>query len=251
MQENNVPLFTRDYDIRYKDVNDRQEATPVAILNFVEETAADHCAHIGKNVFDLQKEGIGWVLYAGCFRMDRYPVYREKIRIVTWISRFKGFHGIREYQVLSQDGELYGGFRGLWLYFDLYKRKPVPVEEIYYEKWALRNSTAIDLEIIPSKKRIEEPDICKSFAVNRYDIDSNNHVNNVRYMQWLMESIPDEFFNKARMQHIQGTFLKETFYSRHVDSACKIVSPTELVHTVTEKEHGSLLATASTTWLWE
>ena len=91
MQENNVPLFTRDYDIRYKDVNDRQEATPVAILNFVEETAADHCAHIGKNVFDLQKEGIGWVLYAGCFRMDRYPVYREKIRIVTWISRLKGF----------------------------------------------------------------------------------------------------------------------------------------------------------------
>ena len=71
------------------------------------------------------------------------------------------------------------------------------------------NSTAIDLEIIPSKKRIGDSDISKSFPVNRYDIDSNNHVNNVRYMQWLMESIPDEFFNKARMQNIQGSFLKK------------------------------------------
>ena len=87
MQENDVPLYIKKYDIRYKDVNDRQEATPVAIMNFVEETAADHCAHIGKNVYDLQKEGRGWVLYAGCFHMDQYPHYRENIKIVTWISK--------------------------------------------------------------------------------------------------------------------------------------------------------------------
>ena len=251
MQENDVPLYIKKYDIRYKDVNDRQEATPVAIMNFVEETAADHCAHIGKNVYDLQKEGRGWVLYAGCFHMDQYPHYREDIKIVTWISKFKGFHGIREYQVLSSDGKFYGGFRGLWLYFDLEKRKPVSVEPVFYERWAMRNKPAIDLDIKPSKKMIDDPDINRSFSVNRYDIDSNNHVNNVRYMQWLMESIPEEFFSKARLENIQGTFLKETFYNRHVEAACKIVSSTELIHSVTEKEHGTLLATASTTWIWE
>jgi acyl-ACP thioesterase len=251
MQENDVPLFVREYDIRYKDVNDRQEATPVAIMNFVEETAADHCAFIGRNVYDLQKMGLGWVLYAGCFHMESYPKYREKIRIVTWISRFKGFHGVREYQVFSENNKLYGGFRGLWLYFDLYKRKPVTVEKIFYEQWALRDKSAIDLEILPSKEKIEFPDLSKSFSVNRYDIDSNNHVNNVRYMQWLMESVPDEFYNKARIEFIQGTFLKETVFNRHVEAACKIISPTELKHTVTEKEHGTLLATASTTWIWD
>jgi acyl-ACP thioesterase len=115
----------------------------------------------------------------------------------------------------------------------------------------MREKPAIDLEIIPSKNRIISPDLTKSFSVNRYDIDSNNHVNNVRYMQWLMESIPDEFYNKARIEYIQGTFLKETVYNRHVEAACRILSPTELVHTVTEKEHGTLLATASTTWTWD
>lgn len=251
MFENDIPVFEKEYDIRYKDVNDRQEATPVAIMNFVEETAADHCAHIGRNIYDLQKEGRGWVLYAGCFHMKSYPRYREKIRIVTWISRFKGFHGVREYQVFSGDNRLYGGFRGLWLYFDLVRRKPVTVENIFHEKWAMRDKMAIDLEIIPSKCSIINPDFAKSFSVNRYDIDSNNHVNNVRYMQWLMESIPDEFYNKARIEYIQGTFLKETVYNRHVEAACRILSPTELVHTVTEKENGTLLATASTTWTWE
>jgi acyl-ACP thioesterase len=183
--------------------------------------------------------------------MKSYPRYREKIRIITWISRFKGFRGVREYQVLSEDNRLYGGFRGLWLYFDLEKRKPVNVDSIFYERWAMREKPAIDLEIIPSKNRIISPDLTKSFSVNRYDIDSNNHVNNVRYMQWLMESIPDEFYNKARIEYIQGTFLKETVYNRHVEAACRILSPTELVHTVTEKEHGTLLATASTTWTWD
>lgn len=251
MQENNVPLFVTSYEIRYKEVNDRQEITPVAVLNFVEETAADHCAHIGRNVYDLQKEGIGWVLYAGCFHMDHYPRYREKIKIETWISDFKGFRGYREYRVMSENNEFYGGFRGMWLYFDLEKRRPVPVDKIYYEQWPMRKVTAIDYEIMPNKNRIVEPDYCKSFAVLRSDIDSNNHVNNVRYMQWLMESIPDEFYNKARMEYIQGTFLKETFYNMHVVSECKMISKTELLHTVTETEHGILLATAKTTWTWD
>ncbi|MBE9467705.1 MAG: hypothetical protein IMY72_05200 [Bacteroidetes bacterium] len=251
MQENNIPIFVKEYEIRYKEVNDRQEATPVAILNFVEETAADHCAHIGRNVYDLQKNGIGWVLYAGCFHMDKYPRYREKIKIKTWISQFKSFRGYREYRVLSEDNKLLGGFRGLWLYFDLEKRKPIPIEDIYYEKWPMRNEKAIDYEIDPSKNLITNSDSNKSFAVQRYDIDSNNHVNNVRYMQWLMEAIPDEFYNKAKMQYIQGTFLKETFLDRHVLADCKIISPNELLHTVIEKEHGTLLATARTTWEWD
>ena len=251
MQENNVPIFVKEYEVRYKEVNDRQEATPVAIMNFAEETAAAHCDYVGRNVYDLQKEGIGWVLYAGCFHMEHYPHYREKIKIETWISGFKSFRGYREYRVLSEDNKPYGGFRGLWLYFDLNKRKPIPIDEIYYEKWAMRNEKAIDYEIEPRKSRIEKPDCSKSFAVQRYDIDSNNHVNNVRYMQWLMEAIPDEFYNKANMQYIQGTFIKETFYDRHVVSECQIISPNELLHTVTEKEHGTLLATARTTWEWE
>ncbi|MDP2334848.1 MAG: thioesterase [Bacteroidota bacterium] len=29
----------------------------------------------------------------------------------------------------------------------------------------------------------------KEFKVSRFDVDSNQHVNNIRYLQWLMESI--------------------------------------------------------------
>ena len=251
IQENAVPIYVKKYEIRYKEVNDRQEITPVALLNFVEETAADHCAYIGKNVYDLQKEGIGWVLYAGCFHMDHYPRYRETIKIETWISEFRGFRGYREYRVLSEEGEFYGGFRGMWLFFDLVKRRPIPVDQIYYDQWPMRKKIAIDCEIIPFKDRIGNPDYTKAFSVQRYDIDSNNHVNNVRYMQWLMESIPDEFYNKARMEYIHGTFLNETFYNRQVYTECKILSPNELIHTVTETEQGTLLATAKTSWTWD
>lgn len=251
MQENLIPLYVKEYVIRYKEVNDRQEATPVAILSLVEETAADHCAHIGRNVYELQKKGIGWVLYAGCFQMLQYPKYREKIKVVTWISMFRGFMGHREYRVLSEDDQFYGGFRGLWLYFDLKKRRPLPIEPMYFEKWPIRNVPAINFEIAPSKKRIENPDFLKSFTVQRFDIDSNNHVNNVRYIQWLMESIPTDFYEKAKLEFIQGTFLRETFYDSNVDFECKILSSNKLAHTVTEKESGTLIATASTTWSWQ
>ena len=72
------------------------EASPTTILTLLEETAADHCCSINHSLYDLIQQNIGWVLVSGVMKMERYPIYKEKITIRTWLSNYSTVRGIRE-----------------------------------------------------------------------------------------------------------------------------------------------------------
>ena len=88
--------FEKKFELRYFEMNNFGEASPTTILALLEETAADHCYSIDYSLYDLQKQNIGWVLLSGVIRMDRYPIYKEKIIIRTWLSTYSSIRGFRE-----------------------------------------------------------------------------------------------------------------------------------------------------------
>ena len=88
--------FDKEFDLRYFEMDKFGEASPTTILTLLEETAADHCYSIGHSLYDLLKENVGWVLLSGSLQMERYPRYKEKIIIRTWISSYSSIRGFRE-----------------------------------------------------------------------------------------------------------------------------------------------------------
>jgi acyl-CoA thioesterase FadM len=81
-------VFGKEFELRYFEMNKHGIASPTTILTLLEETAADHCYDIGYSLYDLENQNIGWVLIAGRIDMARYPKYKEKIKIQTWLSKF-------------------------------------------------------------------------------------------------------------------------------------------------------------------
>ncbi len=43
------------------------------------------------------------------------------------------------------------------------------------------------------------------------DLDMNNHVNNTRYVKWILDSIPIEYHNTMKVNEFEINFLNETF----------------------------------------
>ena len=81
-------MFEKQFDLRYFEMNEFGEASPTTILTLLEEAAADHCLSIKQSLFDLFNQNIGWVLLSGYMQMERYPLYKEKITIRTWLSKY-------------------------------------------------------------------------------------------------------------------------------------------------------------------
>ena len=119
--------FDKQFELRYFEMNKLGLAKPTIMLALLEETAADHSRSIGHSLFNLLEKNVGWVLVSGVLQMHRYPNYKEKITIRTWLSDYTLIKGYRENIIYDEKNNIIGSAKGLWVFFDIDKRKPIPI----------------------------------------------------------------------------------------------------------------------------
>ncbi len=131
--------FDKQFELRYFEMNKIGLASPTIILALLEETAADHCYAINYSLFNLLERNIGWVLVSGIVQMKRYPNYKEKITIRTWLSSYSAIKGYRENIIFDENKNIIGTAKGLWVFFDIENRKPLPIFNDIKEQWSVNS----------------------------------------------------------------------------------------------------------------
>ncbi|WP_424001357.1 acyl-[acyl-carrier-protein] thioesterase [Maribacter sp. IgM3_T14_3] len=244
--------FDKAFELRYFEMNSLGNASPTIILTLLEETAADHCYAIKHSLFQLKNLNIGWVLVSGYMQMDRYPSYKEKITIRTWLSQYSKIRGYRENIIYDEQNTIIGRSRGLWVFFNIAKRRPIQIFDAIKENWSFCSFKSIDYSISEKVSPINESDYELKFIVNRYDTNMNNHVNNIRYLQWVIESVPEEIVNNYFLYSITGRFIAEAHYKQTVTSLINNnynnKQEISFNHTIKIEGSDTICATAKSTW---
>lgn len=247
MPENN--FFESSFTIDFYDLSQYEEATPMTMLRLLQETAGDHHFPIGENIIDLYRKNLGWVLLSGIMQFDRYPRYKEKVRIRTWMSQYKSIRGLRENQVLDEQGTVIGRSKGLWLFFDIEKRRPIPIPEKFRQGWGVNPESSIEFNPTQKLPKLNDGEFMDIIKVKKFDIDANKHVNNLRYFQWLIEVVPDKVMKENILYEIDGRFLNEANYGDQLLIYTKIIKMNrEFYHTVFDLTKNKVCVTAHTIW---
>lgn len=224
------------------------EASSTTLLTLLEETAAEHCYSINHNLYQLEEQNIGWVLLSGIMEMDRYPKYKEKIRIRTWLSKYSAIKGIRENIVYDESGRVIGRAKGLWVFFDIKRRRPIRILDDIREQWSFCEEESIIHDISKKIIPIDSAEYIEKFKVHKFDVDSNKHVNNIRYLQWVTESVSEEILDNYFLHSIDGRFIDEAQYGDTILSFTERENlDNELIHTI-KTQNNKVCATAKTTW---
>jgi medium-chain acyl-[acyl-carrier-protein] hydrolase len=241
--------FGINYELRYFEMNKFGEASPATMLALLEETAAEHCFSINYGLYDLIKKEIGWILLSGVMKMERYPRYKEKIFIKTWLSKYSTVRGFRQNLIYDGGGNIIGRAKGLWMFFDIKRRRPVPVFDEIVNGWSFIDAEAIEHDIARKIEPVQAADFRKEFKVKQSEIDMYLHVNNIKYLQWLLDSIPDEVIENNFLHFIDGRFISEIQYGDEVVLLSqKTSSDNSYSHTIRIKETGRVCAIATTIW---
>jgi acyl-ACP thioesterase len=241
--------FDKQFELRYFEMNKLGLATPTIILAFLEETAADHCYSINHSLFDLVKKNVGWVLVSGVLQVDRYPNYKEKITVRTWLSSYTSIKGYRENIIFDEQHNIIARAKGLWVFFDIDKRKPIPIFNDIKEKWSYYSEESINIDIKKKIGAIGFASHIKKFEVHRFDTDMNKHVNNIRYLQWVIESIPQDIVDNYYLNEINGRFIAEAQYGDSILSLTnKDINDNSFMHTIKIEGSDKICATAKTLW---
>ncbi len=244
-----MEYFEREYELRYFEMNKFGEASLTALATLLEETAAEHCLHIGLSLYDLKAQNIGWVLLSGALEMIRYPKYKEKIRIRTWLSRYEMVKGYRENLILDSNGNILGKSRGMWVFYDIKKRRPLRIPEVIKDKWKFLpekcSEMDLDLKLVNLKSNVP----LVEFNVYNLDIDGNNHVNNIKYLQWLTESLPRNLMDNYYLKSLNCRFLSEVYFGDTIRVFIEEGdAPNTFYHSIHSKQNDKICANAVTVW---
>ncbi|RXJ99469.1 acyl-ACP thioesterase [Arcobacter sp. CECT 8986] len=241
--------FDKEFELRFFEMNRLGEASPITVLMLLQETAAEHCDYAGHNLLSLMSENLGWVLLSGVMQMYRYPLYKEKIIIRTWISKYYAVRGVRENIIYDKDYNIIGRARGLWLFYDIKRRRPRKIEPDFLEIWSSYKQISLNKSLTNKIEPLNSFEYQKEFKVNKYDTDTNKHVNNLRYLQWLLESLPDDIQNNYYLYFIDGHFISEAQYGDVILSSTKKDSvDNSFIHTIKIKDTNKVCATGKTVW---
>ncbi|HEY0261611.1 MAG TPA: acyl-ACP thioesterase domain-containing protein, partial [Chitinophagales bacterium] len=240
--------FEKTYELRYFEMDKFGIASPVAIVTLLEETAAEHCLHINHSLYDLESQNIGWVLVSGAIEMIKYPKYKDKITIRTWLSKYSLVKGYRENIIYNDKGEIIGLAKGLWVFYDIKRRRPVSIYETIKSAWDCDNRISTTINIDTKIRPIIHHPLKVEFNVYELDIDGNKHVNNIRYLHWLMESLPKELVDNYYMKTINCRFIAEANYGEKIEVFIDEQGPEKDFAHIIKTDSGKICATATSQW---
>ena len=246
-----MSIFQINNHVHYYEINSQRQATPVTVMNYFEEAAVRQSEERGCGVGKLIGRGLIWVLTNWSMQMVRYPGWMEEVLVETRVCRFERFYAFRQFKIKDKKNNILGTADTQFIFYDLNRNRPVRVPPeiieafgINPEQTAVSNFPAIETAA-SYENRIE-------FGVRISDIDMNRHVNNTRYVEWMLETVPLQIHREYFPASIEVAYKKETMYGAQVVSETNQKSQSndcmEFLHKVTDKADGSELARAATLW---
>ncbi|MFL0252756.1 acyl-[acyl-carrier-protein] thioesterase [Clostridium neuense] len=207
-------IMKKDYNVHLYEVNYNNKANIVSIMNYMGDLATYQSEKLGVGIEYLMSNKIAWVVYKWDVHMDKYPEYDDTVTISTNPYSIRKFYAYRKFEIFNK-GEKIGEANSLWFLINTEKRRPCRVPEDLYNAYGLTKDDDKQLEfeklLLPSEINSE-----KRFDVRYSDIDTNRHVNNVKYISWALENIPSDIMKTCSVSDIKVIYEKETSYGETI-----------------------------------
>ena len=179
------------------------------LCSLLQETATMHADEAGMGYTELKEQGLQWVLSRQWIRMNRFPRWKEEVSVQTWPSKRKGIKWYRDFRINDSEGKELGVATSLWFVMDRETRRPRPakMERIIPADDAeqVRDS---ELTPLPAQTAAVSSG---TFRAAYHDIDVHDHINNIRYLNWMLDSIDPDFLRYHFPKEIEINFLAEGF----------------------------------------
>ena len=199
--------FKVNFTISSYQIYPNRKLTLTSLLGFLQEAAALHAIRLNRGLKDLEKDNLTWVLSRMFLKVDKWPELGETVIIETWPKGFDRLFAIRDFFINSIQGDVLGRASSYWLLIDRDTKRPKPMQNITDD---LLNP---DLSAINHKlQKITPPekaDYHSQKKVEYSDIDLNGHVNNIRYSEWIINTIPAEILQTRKIKFFEINYLSE------------------------------------------
>ncbi len=235
------------YIIHYHEVNYRKELTVPALLNLMQESAKLSANALGFGVEKMNKQGLAWVLSRLKIDFSTFPKVGESLSIDTKPIEIGRFLTQRDYWIFDDKKNEIASATSQWIVLDVEKRAMISIPDVIRATVL----TPVENAKSPIKEKLQAPkqiDFKKNYTVNFHQIDFNLHTNNVVYVQWISEAVPDETLWNFDICSLDIQFKNESSLNDVVLVETQIIDNQNFIHRIVRESDGKDLVWAKTIW---
>ena len=240
-------IYEGQFTIRTYEIDPSKKSTVAALINLMQEAAMQNVINLKYSVWDMEELNISWVLMRKNLKILRLPLLGETIRIKTYPAGSDKIFTYRDYHVYSKDNKLIAQSASTWLLMNTIERKiaKIPKNIRLKGEYDVSNCLKHAKNKLPSINRV---DFQKNFIVNWHDLDFNEHLSNIRYMQWIFETVDYYIENKGKLEELDIVYKLECRWKDTVQVNTQKINNHLYLHKLLRLSDNALIAQAQTRW---
>lgn len=205
------------YDIRYTDVDFKDELKLSSLLSVLEESACYSADELGFGYDDISPKGIGFILANWYIELYRPIKLKEKLTVHTWPRTPKNTIFIRDFELYSGK-EKVGVGTTRWCMVDLATFSILPTSAFFGDgtNRGYNDTHAVEFNswrIMPLKDGEKKYEKYVSYS----DYDHYNHVNNTKYADMCLDAFSVQELENKHLEKVLITYVKQCKYGELIE----------------------------------
>jgi len=249
---NNGSLIEKKFTIPAYSLDMSYSTTMPVICNYLYDAGMEHAAIILKDVDneDALPEDVVFVVTRYQVRIERYPLLKESVLIRTWLSPIEGKHVVRDFLLMDESGEIFGRAINSATTFNLKKRTSENISDKFEDsKFKTLNLEPALPHVFEKLPDVVSADYKNEVDVRYFDCDIYRHVNNVKYVEWCIETMPIEFIKKHSLYEIDINYRKESnLGEKLIVKTCAESKENTFIHSIASEDGARDIVKMRSVW---
>ena len=208
-------IYSSNYKIGLEDIGGNNKATNKALLAIMEDVAGLHSASVGYGVWEMESKKRVWILLDWQIKVIKRPQYNDDIKAETWSRKIERLCAYRDFQIKDKDGNVIVIGTSRWLFIDTVKRRPIRLTNDITDLYESEFDKMVFSEEMQENK-YENYLFEKEYSVQRRDIDMNEHMHNLSYLDMAYEILPEDIYKNKSLDNVRMIYKKEIVYGESV-----------------------------------
>lgn len=185
-------MYKLNSKVRYSESNSKSRLTYHALLNYLQDASTLHSEELGESGAQLFAQNMAWILSFWQICIGEMPKSSEDICVKTWPYSTKGLFGLRNFCVENAAGDSIVKANSRWVLIDPRTGRPIRITDEVSSHYP--DEPKLEMNYCERKITIpEEYEEKAAITVPGYFIDTNNHMNNAKYVMVAEEYLPEDF----------------------------------------------------------
>jgi len=242
-------IFEKKYRIHTYEADASGKLSIPGLFNYLQDAAARHASILNLGKEHMEKENRFWALARILVKIEHSPDWEEEITVRTWPRGREGLFAIRDFELIGNNGRIYGGASSSWLIVNRDNRRPVR-PEIILKELNILDGVKASLDRNPEKLDaiVEASYSSRIFPVRYSDLDINMHVNNVNYIKWVMDTYPLDYILGHRIIFAELNYLHESLPGDEISVMVSESGPDSFNHSIIRKNDDRELCRLKIKW---